>query len=449
MQSKEKFGRFGALMAMAGSAVGLGNLWRFPYLLGENGGAAFLLVYILCAAIVAIPIFLCEYIIGRRSGRNCFGAFKTLSKPSSHWKYTGLIGIVTPAVIMSYYSVVGGWSVEYLFKACMFEFSPSMSKEGISNVFDTLVSSIWAPLLGHTIFLGTAMYIVSRGVKKGIESFGKVAMPALFFIVVVIAVYVAFLPGAADGYRYLFCPDFSKLDSDVIASALGQSFYSLSLGCGCILTYASYVSKDENILQHGICTSAIDLLFAMIAGCAIMPAVFAFGVDVSSGPTLVYETLPFIFSKMPGGNIIAVLFFTALIVAALTSEVSMIEVVVAYMVEERKMSRRKAVAIIFCFAWILGALCSLSFGPLSWVKIFGHGIFGVCDLCTSNVLMTVGALLTVLFAGWKMKGTDVRDELACSSNTRLVVRIYPVFRFIIRYVAPVAIILIFLSGILW
>lgn len=444
--NREKFGRFGALMAMAGSAVGLGNLWRFPYLLGENGGAAFLLLYIVFAFCFALPVFISEFIIGRRSGVNCFKAFGKLSKKESPWKYVGLVGLGS-IIITSYYSVVGGWCLEYLFKSCTFEISPDNSAEEISDIFQGFVSSVWPPLIGHVMFLGISIYIVSKGVKKGIESFGKIAMPALFVIVIGIAVYVAFLPGASEGYRYMFRPDFSKIDGNVVAAALGQSFFSMSLGVGCIMTYASYVNKGDSVVRHSFSTSLIDLLFAIIAGCAIMPAVFSFGVDSASGPSLVFETLPFIFARMPGGSVISILFFLALLVAALTSEVSMIEVVEAYLIEERKLSRKKASTIVFCFAFILGCLCSLSFGPLSGIKLFDHTIFDFCDTLTSNVLMTLGALFTVLFVGWRMDKSDLKDEFVFGDRSRLSTRLFPYFYFLIRYIAPLAILAIFISGI--
>lgn len=446
-EKREKFGRFGALMAMAGSAVGLGNMWRFPYLLGENGGSAFLLLYIVFAFCFALPVFISEFIIGRRSGANCFKAFAKLSSPESPWKYAGLMGLV-PLVLLSYYSVVGGWCVEYLFKACTFEYSSDVSAQEISGFFQNFSSSILAPILGHLIFLGASIYVVSRGVKKGIESFGKTVMPGLFVIIIGIAVYVAFLPGAEEGYRYMFHPDFSKVDGTVIASALGQTFFSMTLGIGGIMTYASYVDGKDSILKNSITTSVIDLLFAIIAGCAIMPAVFSFGVNPTSGSSLVFEALPFIFTKMPGGGIIAIFFFLALLIAALTSEVSLIEVVEAYLVEERKMSRKKASLCIFIFAAIFGSLCSLSFGPLSSFKIMGHNLFEFCDKATSNVFMTLGALLVVVFVGWRMDRNEVKAEMEKGDNTSFSARFFPYYYFLIRYIAPIAILAIFITGII-
>lgn len=445
MENRENFGRFGALMAMAGSAVGLGNLWRFPYLLGENGGAAFLIIYIACAFLIALPIFIAEFTVGRRSGANCFGSFAALA-PGTKWKWVGLFGIVTPMLIVSFYSVIGGWSVEYLFKACTFQFSSDATQEELSRVFSDFSTSVWAPLLGHTIFLGTTAFVVMRGVKKGIESFGKIAMPTLFFIVLAIAVYVLFQPGAAAGYSYLFKPDFSKISFSTVSVALGQAFFSMSLGCGCILTYSSYVKKKDNMLRHCVSTTCLDLLFALIAGCAIMPAVFAYGLNPGAGPSLVYETLPFIFSRMPGSNFIAIIFFVALLVAALTSQISMFEVGAAYLVEEKKMSRRKACTLIFCGTWVAGCLCCLSFGPLNFVKLGGKTIFDLLDFISSDYLMTLGSLFTVLFVGWKMRRSDVYDEFTSGGAHSSAARWFKLMYFLIRYLAPAAILFIFICG---
>lgn len=450
MKEREKFGKFGAMMAMAGSAVGLGNLWRFPYLVGANGGAAFILIYIVCSIIIAMPIFFAEFLLGRRSGKNCVGAYKAFSGGSRIWNSVGVLTIITPAIVVAYYSVIGGWSIEYLFKACTFAFEPTLTQNELSTVFSDFVSSVWPPLFGFMLFLVTVALVVVRGVKSGIERFGKIAMPALFFIVIGMAVYVGFQDGASKGYEYLFQPDFSKITTGTWASALGQAFYSLSLGCGCILTYASYVKRNQNMMRHCVSTSVIDLAFAIIAGCAIMPAVFAYGVDPSAGPALVYETLPFIFSRMPGGNVIAIVFFMALLVAALTSAISMFEVVEASIVEEFRITRRKAARILLYITLPLGILCSLSFGPLSGYHIFGDTIFELCDHLTSDFMMTLGSLFLVIFVGWKMSRHDVIDELADGKKkiSSLKAGFIKMVYYTIRYISPIAILTIFLLGVL-
>lgn len=447
MKERETFGSFGALMAMAGSAVGLGNLWRFPYLVGQNGGAAFILVYIVFVVLIAMPIFFAEFLLGRRGRSNCAGAFNTFA-PGTKWKWAGILSVVAPALIVSYYSVIGGWSFQYLLKACEFEFNSAASQEHISTMFSDFVASVWPPLLGFLIFITGVAYVTAKGVKKGIERFGNVAMPVLFFIVIGIAVYTGVQPGAAKGYEYLFKPDFSKLTAQSYVDALGQAFYSLSLGCCCILTYASYVKRKDNMMRHCVSTSLIDLGFALIAGCAIMPAVFANGVNPGQGPSLVYETLPFIFSRMPGGNVVAIVFFVGLLAAAITSAISMYEVVVAYIAEEFKISRKKSVWLVWRFAVVLGALCSLSFGPLKNVKLGNLTIFDICDKLTSNVLMIMGALLIVIFVGWKMKRSDVMDELNDGGASKHSPLLLSIIYNLIRFVAPVAIIAIFICGLL-
>ena len=445
--SRDSFGsRFGALVAMAGSAVGLGNLWRFPYLVGENGGAAFIIIYILLSFLICLPIFISEFVIGRRSQKNAYAAFRDLSGGSA-WRWVGLFTIIVPLVVLSYYSVIGGWSVEYLLKSVTFAFE-SASQSAMSTMFSDFVSSTWGPLLVHTGFLLVTTLIVVVGIKDGIEKFSKVMMPLLFFMVLAIAIYSMTLPGAKAGLDYLFNPDFSKITGKACAAALGQAFFSLSLGFGTIMTYASYVDKKENILFQSTATAVSDLMFALIAGMAIMPAVFAFGLNPQSGPGLVFETLPFVFGQMPAGGFVAILFFLALLVAALTSSISMLEVAVAYLVEEKGFSRVWACVVLFVVCWVVGAVCSLSFGPLSDVKIGGGNIFDFFDNLSSNILMTLGSLLTVLFVGWRLKKTDVYDEFTNGGTLSRNAKLFGVLWFLIRYVAPLAIISIFVSGLL-
>ena len=446
--SRDSFGsRFGALVAMAGSAVGLGNLWRFPYLVGENGGAAFIIIYILLSFVICLPIFISEFVIGRRSQKNAFAAFRDLSGGSA-WRWVGLFTIIVPLVVLSYYSVIGGWSVEYLLKSVSFSFTVEASQSVFHSMFTDFVSSTWAPLIAHTAFLLVTTLIVIVGIKDGIEKFSKVMMPLLFFMVVAIAIYSMTLPGASAGLDYLFNPDFSKITGKAIAAALGQAFFSLSLGFGTIMTYASYVSKKENIMFQSAATAVSDLMFALIAGMAIMPAVFAFGLNPQSGPGLVFETLPFVFGQMPAGGVVAILFFLALLVAALTSSISMLEVAVAYLVEEKKFSRLWACVVLFAVCWVVGAICSLSFGPLSYIKIDGGNIFDFFDNLSSNILMTLGSLLTVLFVGWRLKKTDVYDEFTNGGTLSRNARIFGVLWFLIRYVCPLAIAAIFISGLI-
>ena len=431
---RENFGsQFGTIMAMTGSAVGLGNLWRYPYMVGVYGGAAFVLVYIIVVFLLCLPILNSEMIAGRRSQTNAFRAFNVLA-PGSKWKWAGVLMVFTPLVVLSYYSVIGGWSLEYLYKALCFDFTASAhTRAELDSIFSNFISSAWTPLIGHTIFLGVTAMIVVLGVKKGIENFGKVMMPLLFLTVIAIAVRSFTLPGAKEGLIYLFRPDFTKITPEVCAAALGQGFFSLSVGFGIMLTYGSYTRKDANIATNSTWTAIADLMFALIASCAIMPAVFAFGLNPQEGPGLVFETLPFIFANMPAGGIIAILFFIALLVAALTSSVSLVEVGVAWLVEEKHLSRKASTWIVFAVTWIVGILCSLSFGRLSGISIFGNSIFNFLDKFSANFLMPLGALLIVLFVGWKMKKPDVIDEFTNGGTLKGNLRISGFIYFLIRY----------------
>ena len=446
--SRDSFGsRFGALVAMAGSAVGLGNLWRFPYLVGENGGAAFIIVYVILSFMICLPIFISEFVVGRRSQKNAYAAFRDLSGGSA-WRWVGLFTVIVPLVVLSYYCVIGGWSIDYFLKALSFSFTGSESQSAMNTMFNDLVTSVWTPLICHTGFLLATVLIVMVGIKDGIEKFSKIMMPVLFFIVISIAIYSVTLPGAKAGLDYLFNPDFSKIDAKACAAALGQAFFSLSLGFGTIMTYASYVDKKENALFQSTATAASDLTFALIAGIAIMPAVFAFGINPQSGPGLVFETLPYVFGQMPAGGFVAILFFLALLVAALTSSISMLEVAVAFLVEEKGMSRLAACMLLFVVCLVIGALCSLSFGPLSDFKLAGRTIFDFFDHLSSNILMTLGSLLTILFVGWRLKKTDVYDEFTNGGTLSRNAKLFGVLWFLIRYVCPLAIIAIFISGLI-
>ena len=450
MKERENFGsRMAVIMAFAGSAIGLGNIWRFPYLVGQNGGAAFVVIYVIATLVISLPIFFAESVIGRRSGANCRGAFISLGK-GTKWPYLGFLMVFTPLWIVSYYSVVGGWSLEYLVQALRLDFIHT-APDAMSGTFERFISRTWAPLGFHLAFLGITVAIVALGVKSGIEKFSKICLPVLFALVVLIAVYSLTLPGAHNGVSYLFKPDFSKVTFGTCLDALGQSFYSLSLGMGIVITYSSYVSKKENLMVSGAGTAVSDMLFAILAGVAIMPAVFAAGIEPGSGPGLIFDTLPYIFAQMglemPWiSSIAAILFFLTILFAALTSSISLIEVGVAYLTEERGFKRGWACVFLFVITGVLGGLCSLSFGPLADVKVFGMGFFDLFDTLASNVLLTVGGLLVVLFVGWKMPKADVFDELTNGGTKRRNVRLFNFFYFLIRYVAPVGVAVLIISN---
>ena len=434
------------IMAMAGSAIGLGNIWRFPYIVGEYGGAAFIIIYFLACIFIALPIFFAESIIGRRGGMDTFGSMKKLA-PGSKWYKIGLLTIISPIIILSYYSVVGGWSIHYLVESC----GGALGSE--TGHFGEFISSVEAPLLAHTVFIALVAAIVLAGVKKGIEKFTKYTMPVLFVLILVTVVYSLTLPGAGAGVEYLVKPDFSKLSGQAFTAAVGQAFFSLSLGVGTVLTYASYMRKKDNMFLSGTGTAAFDLLFALLAGFAVMPAVFAAGLSPETGPGVVFETLPFIFNKMGSGAAwiticISGIFFLAVLMAALTSAISMLEVGVAYLVEEKHLKRSRAVLYLTLFAWAVGLLCSLSFGPLAGVSILGNSIFDFLDELCSNWLLPFGGLLFTVFVGWKMPKADVLEEFSNGGAKPLNVRLYPAIRILMRYVAPVGILVIFLNSIL-
>ncbi len=429
MKKREQFtGRLAVVLAMAGSAIGLGNIWRFPYLVGQNGGAAFILVYIVACALLAIPVFLSECVIGRRSGSSTFGAMRKLA-PGSNYRWAGLVTVITPVLLLSFYSVVGGWSVDYLLKACTLRFT-----QDSAGVFEELLSSTWEPIFMHTAFMVGTAIVILLGVKKGIERFTKVTMPLLFILIIIIVVFGLTLPGAGKGVEYLVKPDFTKITPSVITSAMGQAFFSMSLGVGTILTYASYVSKEENLMVSAGGTAVFDLLFAVLAGFAVMPAVFAAGIQPGQGPGLLFDTLPYIFSQMTPwvGAVISILFFLSVLVAALTSSISLLEVGVAYLVEEKGVSRTKATIGLGALVWAIGVACSLR-----------GGVFDFLDHLCSDWLMPFGGLLFAMFVGWKMSKADVRDELTNGGTRNRI--LFNVVYFLIRYIAPIGILGIFLT----
>lgn len=449
---RETFGsRMGMLLAMAGSAIGLGNIWRFPYMMGKNGGAAFILIYIIMLVVLCLPVMVSEYLIGRRGGSNPFSSFDRLA-PGSKWRWIGLLAVMASACILSFYCVVGGWSVKYLFDSFTLGFSDAQSD--YAAYFTTFISNPWKPLLYTLVFLGMTGFIIAFGVRKGIERMSKVMISVLFVIIVLVVIRSLTLPGAVEGVRYMLVPDFSKVTSDTVIAAMGQAFFSLSLGCGCIVTYASYVSKGENILASSAWISLFDTMFAVIAGLAIIPAVYAIaymnGVDpdVSAGPGLVFITLPGVFSQMPMGSIAAILFFLALLLAAITSSISLMEVVVAFIIEEMRRSRAQAVVLSFLICGVVGVFCSLSFGPLAGFKLFSLSVFDFFDYITSNIMMPAGGLLLAIFAGWRLRRANYLDELTNGGALKIPRWLCLTVYYLVKLVAPVGILLIFLNCIL-
>ncbi|MBQ9310992.1 MAG: sodium-dependent transporter [Bacteroidales bacterium] len=420
---RDNFGsRFAVIMAMAGSAVGLGNIWRFPYMVGQHGGAAFIIVYIVCCLVVSLPIFFSEAIIGKAGRADTYGAIEKLA-PGSKLKNVSYLAILASFVILSFYSVVGGWSFDYLLRACFGGFN-GRSLDEAKEIFTGISASPVENISCMLVFLGLTALIVVAGVEKGIGRFSKYSIPVLFLMVVLIAVESLTLPGAQKGVEYLLKPDFSKLDGPAIAAALGQSFFSLSLGVGTVLTYSSYMKEEHSVLFTGGWTAFFDTVFALVAGIAIMPAVFAAGIEPSAGPSLVFETLPVIFSKM--GIVLPIIFFLAILIAALSSSISMLEVVVAWLVDQKHLSRSKATLLVFLCAALLGASCAVA-----------PRVFSACDLLSSNVLMMIGALTFAVVVGWKMP----REQVLGFVKYRTIYRL-------IRYAAPLMIIAIAISNLL-
>ena len=446
---REKFGgRLAVILAMAGSAIGLGNIWRFPYMVGEHGGAAFVFVYILATILISLPVFLAEVMIGRRSHTNARDAFARLSRHHPFWKAAGYLTILIPTLIASYYSVIGGWSVEYFVKSCGMTFVKTAPEE-VSGLFAPFVSSAWTPVVMHLVFLSACVGVVAGGVKSGIEKFSKVSLPVLFVLIIFILGYSVALPGAGAGVRYLLHPDWSELTPRTFAYAMGQSFFSLSLGMGAIITYGSYVSKRENILVTSSGTAVSDLLFAILAGFAIMPAVFAAGIEPGAGPGLIFQTVPYVFSKMAAdlpvlSGAVSIIFFLAIIVAAMTSLISLVEVGVSFLMERKGLSRGRACLVVFAICGTLGTLCSLSFGPLANATVAGMSIFDLLDWVCSNILLLVMALLAVIFVGWILPKRVVRDEFTNGGSVNG--RVFPVVYFLIKWVAPIAVVIIFFTN---
>lgn len=434
---------FGVLVAMAGSAVGLGNLWRFPYLVGTNGGAAFIVIYLAIVFLLAIPIMYAEFVIGRRAQTDVFGAFKKLA-PGSKWGIIGIISIVCCTIILGFYVVVGGWTIDYMVKACMQQFSSENAD--FTQMFASSVQSSYSPLIYMLVFTLLSGGVLLAGVKDGIEKYSKILMPALFIIVVILAIRSVTLPNSGAGVEFMFKPDFSKVTTDTFLDALGQAFFSLSVGFGIIFTYASYVNKKESIIKMSAQTAIADTLFAILAGVAIMPAVFAFGLEPGQGPGLLFVTIPYIFSQLPLGSVLAVLFFFVLFVAAITSSISLLEVVVAYLIEEFKLKRRNAVITVVLVVTLIGVFCSLSQGVLSDVKIFGLNIFDLLDYTSANILIPLGAMLIVLFAGWRMSKADFIDEITSGGERKVKAWYLTIILMSIKYLAPVVIGVIMVRG---
>ncbi|MCE1201183.1 MAG: sodium-dependent transporter [Bacteroidia bacterium] len=440
---RESFGsQIGVIAAAAGSAVGLGNIWRFPYVAGENGGGAFLLTYLAFVLLIGVPAMLSEFVVGRKAQRNPVGAFRRLA-PGSAWPAVGFIGVAAAFTILAFYTTVAGWTLEYLYLT-IFDKLDHLQKKDLENTFTTFVASGWRPVMWQVVFMLLTGFIVFKGVKNGIERSTKIMMPLLLLIIIALGIRSLTLPGAAEGLKFLFRPDFSKINAGVMLQALGQAFFSLSIGMGTLITYGSYIRKSENLGKTAISVSLADTAIAILAGLAIFPAVFAFKITPEAGPSLVFITLPMIFDQMAGGVIFELVFFILLAIAALTSTISVLEVAVAYFGEELAMGRKKATILSTVAITVLGIFTTLSMGPMPELSIAGLSLFDLLDKTSANVLLPLGGLCIVLFVGWKLRPEEVVSEI--NNAGTLKARLAPLFMFIVKFLAPVAIALVFLNG---
>lgn len=446
MEHRGNFGsRLGVILASAGSAVGLGNIWRFPTEVGRNGGAAFILVYLFCVFLVAMPVMVSEFIVGRRSKSNTIGAYRVLS-PGKPWVIIGYMGVLGGILILSFYSVVAGWTLHYTIDSFRNALSANLD---FAKVFNDFVTHPWKPLLFQYLFLLMTHFVVVRGVESGIERSSKMMMPLLFLLILMLTGFSLCMPGAADGLTFLLKPDFSKVTTSVVLSAMGQAFFSLSVGVGCLATYASYFKPDTRLVKSAFSVCFIDSMVAILSGFIIFPAAFSVaGVEVDAGPGLVYITLPHVFNMAFGsmpllGYAFSGMFYVLLLLAALTSTISMHEIATAFIHENFKLSRKTSATIVTAICLLLGTACSLSFGPWNEIKVFGMGFFDLFDFVTAKYMMPLGGLLITLFIGWYLKQEVVREELTNAGT--LQVRTYKFLFFLIRWVAPVGVILIFLN----
>ena len=421
--------RWTFILAATGSAVGLGNIWKFPYMAGDNGGGAFVLIYLACIFIIGIPIMLGEIMIGRRGRSSPANTMSFLAKEAETtqaWTLLGATGALAGLLILSFYSVAAGWALAYVFSGFQ-----ETSAQAVSSEFNEFLANPAALLFWHTLFIIITVIIVARGILKGLETWINTLMPMLFVIIILLCIYAMQTGAFLEGLTYLFKPDFSKINSDVLLAALGQAFFTLSLGMGAIMAYGAYMPADQNIGRTAITVAALDTGVALLAGIAIFPIVFANGLAPTEGPGLVFVTLPIAFANMPLGILFGTLFFILLSIAALSSSISLIEPGVAWLVESLKTKRAYAAIGLGFFAWSLGVFSALSFNLMSEFKLFGMNFFDFTDFLTNQIMLPLGGIFIALFVGWVMKKKDVLDELQIKDGI-----IFRSWFFVIRFVAP-------------
>ena len=441
-EERASFGsKIGMILATAGGAVGLGNIWRFPYMAGQNGGAVFILIYIGCVLLLGIPCMVSEFIIGRHGAANTYRAYSRVAHGKA-WKYVGFLGVLTGFLITGYYAVISGWCLQYVYASIMGQLHGDANF--VKQYFTTFSESGIQPVFWLVVIMGVTHFVIIHGIRGGIEKASKLMMPTLFILLLVIVVCSCLLPNAGKGIEFLFKPDFSKVDSGVFLGALGQCFYSLSIAMGCICTYASYYSRQTNLLTSAVQICSIDTLVAILAGLMIFPAAFSVGVRPDSGPSLIFITLPNVFqqafSPVLGYNI-SVLFYALLALAALTSTISMHEIGTAMFYEELHISRKKGAVMETLLCVIIGVLSSLSCGAAD-ISLFGKTFLECCDYLTSNILLPLGSFFTCILIGWVVPKRVVNDEFTNWGTLRA--RFYSVWLFTIRFVSPVCILAVFL-----
>lgn len=434
----------GVILATAGSAVGLGNVWRFPYMTGQNGGASYIVIYILCVLLLGIPCMISEFIIGRHSASNTARAYNKMG--NRWWGIIGMLSVSTGFLITCYYVIVSGWCLQYMYATVLGELHGDAAY--FISYFSDFSSNPWKPLLWVAVFMGITHWVIIHGVRGGIERASKVLMPALFVLLLVIVVASCMLPGAERGISFLLKPDFSKIDGSVCLNAMGQSFYSLSIGMGCICTYASYFSRRTNLSQSAIQISVIDCLVAILAGLMIFPAAFSVGVQPDSGPSLIYITLPNVFqqafSAVPFlGTIVSFAFYALMSLAALTSMISLHEVSTAFFQEEMHISRKRSATIVSVSTSVIAIFCSLSLAGVDWLVIGGKSLFDWFDFVTGQLFLPIVGFFACLFIGWYVPKDIVRDEFTNWGTLRS--SLYPVFLVCVRFVCPTGILLVFLN----
>jgi NSS family neurotransmitter:Na+ symporter len=429
----------GFILAAAGSAVGLGNIWKFPYLAGANGGGAFVVIYLAMVVIIGFVIMLGEMAIGRNTHLSAVGAYKKLSEK---WAFIGFIGVIVGFCILSFYSVIGGWVLNYIYKYL----TGGIVGSEAGVYFSGFISGTTEPIVWHLLFMILTCVIVLKGIAGGIEKASKFMMPALFILLIVVALRSVTLDGAMEGIKFFLKPDFSKVTIGTVMAALGQAFFSLSLGMGAIITYGSYLGKTENLEKNAIIIPAIDTAVAILAGFAVLPAVFAFGFEPGVGPSLMFITLPSVFDSMPFGQFFGILFFILILFAALTSAIALLEVVVSFIIDNFKIGRKKATIIISIIIFIIGIPCSLANGPVMGdFLIFGYNFFDFMSFLAESVLMPLGGLLMCIFIGYVWGVDNISNEISCNGKYRF--RSKPFFVIMIKYVAPVLIFIIWLNAI--